>query len=127
MARRRTPTDPRKKGERTRERLVRSAFALFEKKGFERTTLRDIAARAKVSLGLLYRYYPSKDALVVELYDGLSKEFERRSKKLPQGTWLLRFAAALRLSIDVLAPHRDALRGMLSSLVAPPGHPLFIP
>jgi AcrR family transcriptional regulator len=127
MARRRTPTDPRKKGERTRAHLVETALSLFEKKGFEKTTLRDIASRAKVSLGLLYRYYPSKDALVIELYEELSKEFERRAVKLPEGTWLLRFAAAVRISIAVLAPHREALRGMISSLVVPPGHPLFIP
>ena len=127
MARRRTPTDPRKKGERTRAHLVKTALSLFEKKGFEKTTLRDIASRARVSLGLLYRYYPSKDALVIELYEELSKEFERRAVKLPEGTWLLRFAATVRISIAVLAPHREALRGMISSLVVPPGHPLFIP
>ena len=126
MARRRTQADPQKKGERTRAHLVRTAFELFERKGFERTTLRDIASRAKVSLGLLYRYYPSKDALVVELYEELSREFERRAQ-FPEGTWLVRYVAALRLSIDVLRPHREALRGMVSSLVVPPGHPLFIP
>jgi AcrR family transcriptional regulator len=126
MARSRTPTDPRKKGERTRAHLVRTAFDLFEKKGFEKTTLRDIASRADVSLGLLYRYYPSKDALVIELYEELAREFERRAT-FPEGTWLIRYVAALRLSIDVLRPHREALRGMLSSLVVPPGHPLFIP
>jgi AcrR family transcriptional regulator len=126
MARRRTPADPRKKGERTRSHLVRTAFELFEKKGFEKTTLRDIASRAQVSLGLLYRYYPSKDALVIELYEELSREFERRAT-FPEGTWLVRYVAALRLSIDVLRPHREALRGMISSLVVPPGHPLFIP
>jgi AcrR family transcriptional regulator len=127
MARQRTATDPRKKGERTRAHLVKTAFSLFETKGFERTTLRDIASRANVSLGLLYRYYPSKDALVVELYEELSKEFERRAQKLPKGSWLVRFAAAARISLDVLGPHREALRGMMSSLVVPPGHPLFIP
>lgn len=126
MARRRTPADPRKKGERTRAHLVRTAFELFEKTGFEKTTLRDIAARANVSLGLLYRYYPSKDALVIELYEELSREFERRAT-FPEGTWLVRYVAALRLSIDVLRPHREALRGMISSLVVPPGHALFIP
>src|SRR5262245_42460818 len=98
MARKRTPADPRKKGERTREHLVKTAFALFEKKGFEQTTLRDIASRAKVSLGLLYRYYPSKDALVVELYEELSKEFERRAAELPNGMWHDRFLVALRTS-----------------------------
>jgi AcrR family transcriptional regulator len=126
MARRRARADSRKKGERTRAHLVRTAFELFENRGFEKTTLRDIAARARVSLGLLYRYYPSKDALVIELYEELSREFERRAT-FPDGSFIVRYAAALRLSIDVLRPHREALRGMISSLIVPPGHALFIP
>ena len=47
-----------------------------------RWSLRQIATRAKVSLGLLYRYYPSKDALVLELYDELSREFVTRATPL---------------------------------------------
>ena len=116
-----------KKGEATRARLVQTAFALFEKDGFEKTTLRAIAAKAGVSLGLLYRYYPSKDALVVELYDDLSQRFVRRSAALPEGPWVLRVLRLLRVSLDVLAPHREALRAMVPSLTVAPGHPLFIP
>jgi AcrR family transcriptional regulator len=115
------------KGERTRAHLVDTAFRLFEKRGFERTTLRDIASRAKVSLGLLYRYFPSKDALVIELYERLSLKFEERSASLPPGPWLTRFAALLGISLEVLAPQREALRAMIPALAVAPGHPLFIP
>jgi AcrR family transcriptional regulator len=115
------------KGERTRAHLINTALELFETKGFDRTTLRDIAGRAKVSLGLLYRYFPSKDALVIELYERLSREFEERASAMPQGAWLTRFAALLRISLEVLGPHREALRAMIPALTVAPGHPLFIP
>ncbi len=116
-----------KKGERTRAHLLAVAFSLFEKKGYERTTLRDIATKARVSLGLLYRYYPSKDALVIELYDELSREFERRTPSLPPGSWSVRFVFVLRASLAALEPQREALRALVPALTVAPGHPLFIP
>jgi AcrR family transcriptional regulator len=115
------------KGQRTQQVLRQSALALFAKNGFERTTLRQIATKAGVSLGLLYRYYPSKEALVIELYDELSQEFSARATPLPEGPWVLRFLHTLRLSIEVLSPHRDALRAMVPALLVAPSHPLFIP
>jgi AcrR family transcriptional regulator len=122
-----TPGGDISKGERTRRHLARTAFELFEQRGFERTTLREIAAQAGVSLGLLYRYYSSKDALVIELYDELSHRFVERARTLPAGGWMVRTLRLLRISLEVLAPHREALRAMLPSLTVPPGHPLFIP
>ncbi len=115
------------KGERTRERLLAVAFRLFEQKGFEHTTLRDIAAKARVSLGLLYRYYPSKDALVIELYDRLSQEFARRTETLPDGSFGQRFVFVLQTSLGVLERQREALRALIPALTVSPGHPLFIP
>jgi AcrR family transcriptional regulator len=115
------------KGQKTKQHLLATALTSFKKHGFEQTTLRQIAVRAKVSLGLLYRYYPSKDALVIELYDELSREFVRRGTPLPEGSWSMRFLHVLRLSIAVLSPHRDALRVMVPGLMVPASHPLFIP
>jgi AcrR family transcriptional regulator len=115
------------KGERTRAELLRVAFELFERDGFERTTLRKIAAEARVSLGLLYRYFPSKDALVIELYDELSRRFVEKTASLPPGPWAVRALYLVKVSLEVLAPHREALRAMIPSLTVPPGDPLFIP
>ena len=55
-------------GEATRERILGAALKLFRKRGFERTTMRDIAAEASVSLGAAYHYFASKDAIVFDYY-----------------------------------------------------------
>ena len=44
------------KSERSRQKIVDAAVALFAERGFTATTMRDIAAAADVSLGLTYRY-----------------------------------------------------------------------
>ena len=41
---------------------------LFREKGFEPTTMRDIAAKAGVALGGAYYYFSSKDAIVLAFY-----------------------------------------------------------
>jgi AcrR family transcriptional regulator len=41
---------------------------LFREKGFESTTMRDIAAKAGVALGGAYYYFSSKDAIVLAFY-----------------------------------------------------------
>lgn len=101
-----------------RRRLYQVAIQLFAQRGFEATTLRDIAARAEVSPALLYRYFPSKNALVMELHDELSEEFARRTVSLPAGSWRVRFLFALRASLAVLGPHRAALVALIPMLVS---------
>ncbi len=45
------------------DRILDSAFAVFGELGFRGTTLRRIAARAGLSAGSIYNYFPDKDAL----------------------------------------------------------------
>jgi AcrR family transcriptional regulator len=47
----------------TKAALLEAARELFTERGFDATTVRDIAARAGVNQALLFRYYGSKDAL----------------------------------------------------------------
>ncbi len=47
-----------------------AARVLFIKQGFHRTSMRDIARGAKVSLGNLYNYYPTKEAIFESLING---------------------------------------------------------
>ncbi|MEN0061243.1 MAG: TetR/AcrR family transcriptional regulator [Myxococcota bacterium] len=119
------PPGPTARGEATRERLYEAAITAFDARGYEATTLRHIAKVAGVSPGLLYRYFPSKSAVVVELYDRLSKSFT--TFEGPQGPLATRFAATLRASLAVLAPHRDVLRSMLGVLLADPEVGLLSP
>ena len=47
-------TRPTPRAEDTRRRIYESALDLFREKGFEQTTMRDIAAKARVALGAAY-------------------------------------------------------------------------
>src|SRR4051794_39829277 len=51
------------KAVRTREAIESAARELFALNGFERTTVRDIGARAEIDPSMIIRYFGSKDAL----------------------------------------------------------------
>jgi len=98
---------------------------MIGERGYEATTLRDIAKDAHVSVGLLYRYFPSKRAVIIALYDELSADYARAALVMPRGKWRDRFIFALRTSLDVLQPHRVALRGLIPVLVGDPEEGVF--
>lgn len=112
-------------GAAAREHLYRTALALIADRGYNATTLRDIAAKADVSVGLMYRYFPSKQAVVLALYDQLSAAYVESTRQLPSGKWRERFGFALRASIRVLEPHRNALRALTPVLVGDPDEGIF--
>jgi AcrR family transcriptional regulator len=121
------PRGPTKQSAETRGTLYRVAISLFAAEGYENTTLRQIAAKAGVSPALLYRYFPSKRAVVLALYDELSNEFRRRAQAMPAGKWRDRYVFALETSLDVLAPHRDTLVALVPILVGGRDEGLFAP
>ncbi|WP_324606735.1 helix-turn-helix domain-containing protein [Psychromicrobium lacuslunae] len=56
------------KSEQTKQLVIDTALAMFQERGYEKTTMRAIAQRAEISLGSAYYYFESKDDLVQELY-----------------------------------------------------------
>jgi AcrR family transcriptional regulator len=46
-----------------REQILRGAMRIFAQKGFRGTTTREIAQRLKISEALMFKYFPSKEAL----------------------------------------------------------------
>lgn len=121
------PSGPTARGIETRRRLYDAAVSLIAARGWQQTTLRDVAAEAGVSVGLLYRYFPSKRAVVLALYDELSADYAERAKQMPAGRWRDRFLFALTTSLDVLRPHRDTLASLVSVLVGDANDGLFAP
>ena len=53
----------RRKGERTAERILDAAEALFAEHGYAGTTLRDVASRVGLRTPSLYNHFPSKESL----------------------------------------------------------------
>jgi AcrR family transcriptional regulator len=121
------PRGPTEQGAATRQALYKTAIKLIVSRGYEATTLRDIAAQAGVSAGLLYRYFPSKRAIVLALYDELSAEYAARGAKMASGPWRERFVFALEASLAVLGRQRDTLAALLPVLVGDAHDGLFAP
>jgi AcrR family transcriptional regulator len=72
VAGRRTPLKPRKRPSQARSRetvraILEAAAHVFEERGPDAATTDAIAERAGVSIGSLYQYFPSKDALLATL------------------------------------------------------------
>ncbi len=57
------------KSDRTRAAILAAARELFAAQGFERTTVRDIAARAEIDPAMIIRYFGGKEALFVRAVD----------------------------------------------------------
>ena len=51
----------------TRTRILQAAQKLFASKGFDATTTRDLAQAANVAEGTLFRYFPNKKSILVEV------------------------------------------------------------
>jgi len=71
----RTTLKPRvtARAEDTRRKIYEAAMELFREKGFDETTMRDIASKAGVALGGAYYYFGSKDAIVLAFYSEMQE------------------------------------------------------
>jgi len=112
-------------GVAAQERLYKTAIRMISERGYEATTLREIAKEAGVSVGLLYRYFPSKQSVIIALYDELSQDFARQTEDLKPGTWRDRSLFALEASVRALEPHRTTLRALMPVLVGDPDDGVF--
>ena len=67
-----TDTDRREStGRDTKAEIHRAALELFSAKGYEKTSLREIAERVGLTKASLYYHYPSKQALLLDLIQPL--------------------------------------------------------
>jgi AcrR family transcriptional regulator len=113
-----------KKSEETRTRILEAALALFRKRGFEKTTMREIAQESGVALGAAYYYFDSKDALVMGFYERAQRDLEPLLEEALAATHGLeeRLRAAIDVKFKYFAPNRK-LMGALSTHIDPQ-HPL---
>lgn len=113
------------KGQETRSRIFDAALALFREHGFDRTTMRDVAARADLSLGAAYHYFPSKETIVLAYYARVHDEHVRRIQTAlePAASLRERISAAVQIKFDILANDRP-LMGALLRFTGEPSHPL---
>ena len=121
MVYRQTPRTERARAER-RARILRTARKLFLHRGYEVTTMRDVAAGAGTSIGNLYFYFEDKEtlleALLAETRQPTWEWADALSETFPPGP--VRLALLLYTNaITLLGPTQDLTRAILL-LGAPP-------
>ena len=113
------------RGEETRGRIVDAALRLFEERGYEKTTMRAIAAAADVSLGNAYYYFASKEHLVQGFYDRMQVLHAAETARRIDG--VRDFAQRLVLTelafVDVTRPYHQ-FAGRFFAVAAEPTSPL---
>ncbi|QFG25186.1 TetR/AcrR family transcriptional regulator [Actinomadura sp. WMMB 499] len=102
-----------------RKRIVQAAAALASRGGIEAMQMRTVAERAGVALGTLYRYFPSKDDLVVavvgEEIELLERSIERRPPRA--GTSPQRAVEALMRATRGLMREPELAAALIRSLL----------
>jgi AcrR family transcriptional regulator len=107
------------KGELARQRILESALSLFGSKGYEETTMREIAAEAGYSPGLTYRYFASKEELVLVLYQNLAEDLDKYVHDLPPVSLSERFHMTVAKQLALMEPHREALGALFGTALNP--------
>ncbi|MFS7879465.1 TetR/AcrR family transcriptional regulator [Streptomyces asiaticus] len=105
-----------------RIRLADAAFVLFDERGYERTTVDDIAERAGVGRTTFFRHYRSKEAVIFPDHDRLLELIRDRLATSSESTALVAVSDAVRLVLlhyideGDLARRRYALTSKVSAL-----------
>ena len=59
---------PNGKAEKTQKAILHAAKKLFVERGYKGTSVREIASHAGVTTGAIYKYYNSKDEIILDLF-----------------------------------------------------------
>jgi AcrR family transcriptional regulator len=100
-----SPTRPalRARYDRRREEIVSAAARILARRGYDQTSVPDLAEAIGVSTGSLYHYFASKEELLVAICDQLLEPLLETS--LARGRGELR--GLIRLWVEHVVEHRD--------------------
>src|SRR5437899_7241355 len=107
---RRAPAGGRRalKKETTKSRIVAAALALFQVKGFEATTTKAIARKARVAEGTVFNYFPTKEDIALHFLEQeveLAMAAVRANVRLRKAPLEEKLFALVQTQLEFLAPH----------------------
>ncbi|WP_019498511.1 TetR/AcrR family transcriptional regulator [Pseudanabaena sp. PCC 6802] len=91
--------------DRYRKELLDRSFDLFAEKGYGSITMRQIAQGLGVSTGTLYHYFPSKEALFVQLVEELTAR--DISTFLAEADWVQGLSERIAALVNFVAKYED--------------------
>src|SRR5947208_11164649 len=124
----RRPRTRASRKEQTKAHIVAAALTLFQSKGFEATTTKAIARRARVAEGTVFNYFPTKEDIALYFFeqevDHAMAEVHgnARLRKAPLEEKLF---ALVQTQLEFLAPHERFI-GAAFVLALKPGSKLGV-
>src|ERR1700685_1341605 len=93
----------------SRQEILRTAARLFQQRGYDATSMNDVAAALKLSKGGLYHHFQSKDEILFEIMNHAMEITEERVLKPVRSIADAeeRLRALIRLHIEVVLSPRD--------------------
>jgi AcrR family transcriptional regulator len=68
--------------ESRKKEIIKAAWDIMMEKGYEKTTMREIARRIDATTGVLYTYYKNKSEILLEMQAGILKHIENVYKEM---------------------------------------------
>src|SRR6266478_1634487 len=99
---------PKVKPDDTRARIIESAEALFRRLGFAKTAVADIAGELGMSPANVYRFFPSKNAIVEAICQRCLSELDEKARAVAHS----RGSASARLEhlfLEIMKYHLENL------------------
>src|SRR5687768_10038128 len=94
----------------TQERILRVALELFSRRGFYKTTTRQISRKAGVAEGTLFNYFRSKEDLALYFFErevqGIIEWFQQE-KELKNATVVEQLFAIVHRHLERMAPYEE--------------------
>lgn len=118
------PAGRKAQKETTRARLLAEGRRLFAQRGYEATTIRDVAAAAEVAVGTVFVHFPDKGALLsAALDDQLAQALGQAMATLPSRGARRRVRHVLGAVFKSYAKHPALSRVLLKELLFAQGAP----
>ena len=71
-----------------RAQILEAAIVCFAKRGFHQTSMHDVSAEAGISVGLIYRYFANKEAVIAAMADRHKEEIQELLERARQASSL---------------------------------------
>jgi AcrR family transcriptional regulator len=99
----------RERYERRRQDVVQAAARVFAERGYEQTSVQQLAAELELATGALYHYFPGKEDLLIEICDQLMSPLLERIDEMASapGPPAQRLRDLVRLWVGHVIEHRD--------------------
>ncbi len=117
--------EKKKKSEITKSYIYEGAIELFSRKGFEKTTIRDLARELNISLGIVYYHFKSKDDILIHYFRVLhEKTVERVTEVLrSDASSAVKLKAVIEVNLGLLQENETITRDLINT-ISNISHPL---